>query len=191
MKTHPIRVEVVVEQVVVTGEISVLEPNNIVVDITHPYDGVSGGLHIPYFSMACRENWYTTGDGPSRQGQETAERLLRDVFLHCRYFEANREAIRHHYRLFRQGVLALESAGMTSPERFESERRSMRQKLHARGLGLPEYEKTLAALRKQVKVYQAEKFRLWELFRESIGREVPCGTLEKLIERFIAAEREP
>jgi len=51
MKTHPIRVEVVVEQLVVTGEISVLEPNNIVVDITHPYDGVSGGLHIHLRSL--------------------------------------------------------------------------------------------------------------------------------------------
>lgn len=185
MKTRHIRVQVVVEQVAVSGKISVLQPNNIVVEIAYPYDGVSGGLHIPYFAMECREKWYTTGDGLSPAGQKTAERLLRDVYLHCLYFEANREVIRHHYRLYRQGVLALEAAGMTSEERFASAHRSMRQRLHAHELSLSEYEKTLAALRKKVKAYEAERFRLWERFRESIGREVPCGTLDELIERFV------
>lgn len=82
-----IPVQITVDNVVVTGRITALYPNDITVEITSPYQGVRNGAHIPYFLMA-RENWLATFAGEAttaitERGRARAEGMLRELYEHA------------------------------------------------------------------------------------------------------------
>ncbi len=88
---HPLRnvpVRITVDDVVVTGVITSLYPNDMTVEIRSPCRGFSTGLHIPYFLM-YRQNWLATYEGEATTtmtecGRARAEGLLRDLYDHAR-----------------------------------------------------------------------------------------------------------
>lgn len=88
---HPLRdipVHITVDDVLVTGRIVTLYPNDITVEITSPYAGVRNGAHIPYFLMA-RANWLATFDGENTttitdRGRARAEGMLRELYDRAR-----------------------------------------------------------------------------------------------------------
>lgn len=78
-----IPISTIVDGVELRGEITALYPNDITVTISAPVQGLSSGVHIPWFAMGARAvgtggGSRTTGITP--YGRETAEWLLKRCY---------------------------------------------------------------------------------------------------------------
>ena len=77
-------ITIVVDGTNVKGEIVQRSGSDIEVRITSPYQGISRGMHIPYFARVNPARDYR---GP--YGDETAVGLLKDLFLLGKFVEEN------------------------------------------------------------------------------------------------------
>jgi hypothetical protein len=90
----------------VEGRLRYLSMNDIRVEITFPFSGVSKVQHVPYFSLPYIR--YAQDATLTPQGRKTAELLLREVYEACAFAEANEEALLQECQAFLgQGSWAL------------------------------------------------------------------------------------
>ncbi|MCF7823056.1 MAG: hypothetical protein K9N35_02695 [Candidatus Marinimicrobia bacterium] len=78
---------IVAEGRTIKGEITFRNESDISVKITSPYSGLTGGLHIPYFSRSCHSFMTDYGD-------KTAESLLKGLWELASYMEENRKFLK-------------------------------------------------------------------------------------------------
>jgi hypothetical protein len=83
LRSIPISIQV--DNVTVRGEVVLLLPNEIVVEITSPVSGRWLPAHIPYFAMGNPAKWYATVDGwqttgLSEYGTQRASDLLKELY---------------------------------------------------------------------------------------------------------------
>jgi len=91
MSNNP-EVSIKVDGVEVIGEISHRSEADIAVKITSPYQELSSGLHIPYFSRPL--NSFLTD-----YGDRTAENLLKHLYELGLYMDENRKFIQMQFSL--------------------------------------------------------------------------------------------
>ena len=80
-------ITVVVEGITVKGEITFRNESDISVKITSPYSGLTGGLHIPYFSRPNHSFMTAYGD-------KTAENLLKGLWELGSYMEEHQKFLK-------------------------------------------------------------------------------------------------
>ena len=91
-------ITVVAEGKTVKGKITFRNESDISVKITSPYSGLTGGLHIPYFSRPYNSFMTAYGD-------KTAENLLKGLWELGSYMEENQKFLKLQLALhFYQGV---------------------------------------------------------------------------------------
>ena len=90
-------ITIVAEGKTVKGDITFRNESDISVKITSPYSGLTGGLHIPYFSRPY--NSFMT-----EYGDKTAENLLKGLWELGSYMEENQKFLKLQLALhFYQG----------------------------------------------------------------------------------------
>ena len=80
-------ITIVAEGKTVIGEITFRNESDVSVKITSPFSGLTGGLHIPYFSRPYHSFMTAYGD-------KTAENLLKGLWELGSYMEANRKFLK-------------------------------------------------------------------------------------------------
>jgi len=75
----------------VEGRITSLSVNDITVEITRPFVGISAGLHIPGFALFLYR--YEQDGKLTPHGRKTAQQLLVELYQACCFCEANEEAV--------------------------------------------------------------------------------------------------
>ena len=80
-------ISIVAEGKTIKGEITFRNESDISVKIIRPYSGLTGGLHIPYFSRPCHSFMMEYGD-------RTGENLLRGLWELGSYMEENRKFLK-------------------------------------------------------------------------------------------------
>ena len=81
------QITIVAEGKTVKGEITFRNESDISVKITSPYSGLTGGLHIPYFSRPYHSFMTEYGD-------KTAENLLKGLWELGSYMEENQKFLK-------------------------------------------------------------------------------------------------
>ncbi len=84
-------VQIVVGGEAVEGKVVFLTFNDIRVEITQPFEGVSQPCHIPYFALPLMQ--YERDGVLTSRGRETSRRLLREIYDACVFCEANEEEL--------------------------------------------------------------------------------------------------
>ena len=94
----------------ITGRITYLRPNQINVEITSPYQGITSGRHIPYFSMRPGrkrfEEMTEKGAMITDYGIERAKEILQEIYDACHYIESNLASLKPECSRRWQEVLA-------------------------------------------------------------------------------------
>ncbi|MGI6549531.1 MAG: hypothetical protein ACOX4Q_05725 [Syntrophomonadales bacterium] len=147
----------------ITGRITYLRPNQINVEITSPYQGITSGRHIPYFSMRPGrkrfEEMTEKGAMITDYGIERAKEILQEIYDACHYIESNLASLKPECSRRWQEVLAshagedfLDKAAFTQEKKrikaawkagdFDQQQYALKiQKLHQR---LRRYEKMIS-----------------------------------------------
>ena len=102
------RLQIMVGQERVEGRFVFLFFNDMQVEITSPFQGVSDGLHIPCFCLPFGR--YEQNGTLTQKGQETAHWLLRKIYDACLFCEANADELLQECR----GLLDLGAWGLLS-----------------------------------------------------------------------------
>ena len=100
------RLQIMVGQEMVEGRFVFLFFNDMQVEITSPFQGVSEGRHIPYFGLPFGR--YEQNGTLTQKGQETAHDLLREIYDACLFCEANADELLQECR----GLLDLGGLGL-------------------------------------------------------------------------------
>ena len=80
-------ISIVAEGKTIKGEITFRNESDISVKIISPYSGLTGGLHIPYFSRPCHSFMMEYGD-------RTGENLLRGLWELGSYMEEHQKFLK-------------------------------------------------------------------------------------------------
>ena len=84
-----IRIQIDGEEI--EGRIRHLTKNDICVEIIFPFAGVSDRCHIPYFALPWIQ--YEEAGCLSAKGRQAAQRILREIYDACSFYEANERSL--------------------------------------------------------------------------------------------------
>jgi len=171
---HEEAIETTVEGRLVRGVIFHRTGSDILVRISSPYCGITGGLHIPYFG---RQRFSYIG----QHGDETALYLLGNVFLLALYIDAHFQELVSKHRLVLETIDSLPSKPAVDMAR--ASRPELRKLLRSGELNSNEYQKKLAVLRKAVAEHECEVNWIFrQFFEENFPMCVPVGTDKQVVE---------
>jgi hypothetical protein len=171
------KIQTTIDGQIVEGEITHRSARDISVKITHPYQDVSRGLHIPYFARP-----YKSFD--AEPGDEVAKDLLENIYHLCTFIFENMGSLLDEYRKFKKRVKFLE-AKRVSEYVFKSKRLQLRKKLRRSEIDNLEYQKRLASIRKEYKKFERKKNLIWNgFFEEHFPMIVPVTTRKDILRIF-------
>ena len=147
-------IELKVNGILVVGKICHRTSRDIVVEITEPFQGISKGLHIPYFGAK-----YRSYDGT--HGSETAKNLLKQIYTIC--CETRNSAPKLVELLELWDILKNEYQDRTISNR--ELKRNMRKDFKGGIISQTQYQSSLRAMDREL---TSCHIRLSGLFRERI-----------------------
>lgn len=162
VKATPLeRVSIEHEGQTITGEITYRCASDLTVRITRPYRLLEQGMHIPYFGRPYRD--YRTS-----HGEETARRLLKEIYDRARLLETRREELLGRLADYRARLtdLAARMPLAADREAFLLRRRDLREDRQAGRIDGPSFDREWRGIRKGIKTYQEALDIAW---RETLG----------------------
>lgn len=150
---------------------------DIVVRIVSPYQGVTTGLHIPYFGLANPANDFR---GP--HGDRTAVRLLDDLYRICAHVENNKEVLKTQAAEMDRAIENLDCDRFLPESAFREIRRELRSQLRGGHIDSNSYQRRLSQAKKRLREREREIWRLEEdFFKVNFPMIVPVGTRDEVL----------
>jgi hypothetical protein len=166
-----------VDGIRIEGEILHRSRADIAVRIVSPYQGITTGLHIPYFGMANPANDFR---GP--RGDCTAAQLLDDLYRLCTHVEKNREVLKIRVAEMDLAIENLDRDRFLPESAFRQIRADLRSQLRSGRIDNKVYQQRLVQARKGTQERQREIRRLEEdFFKANFPMIVPVGTRDEVL----------
>ncbi len=174
MNSEKMKIKILIDEVVVEGQITYRTAGGISVKITNPFENLSTGLHIPAPARAVMSY-------EGERGDATAESLLKELYEIGRYIDTNLVKLRENLDLAKNSVRNI-------PDKFDKEdfytkRRELRQLLKQKKLDNVTHQNELALLRKKHDEYDSKvRVIMDEFFKYNFPIGKPYGTREEVLD---------
>lgn len=142
------KISIMSGEVTVEGRITYRSGGDICVEITKPYQGLSTGLHIPYFGRP-----FHSFDG--EYGDECAKELLTELYEIALHVESNMDSLRIALREAQEGKAYLTDASMNL-DAFLERKRELKQRLNAGEIDNRQFQKAVGELRREQKAIELQ-----------------------------------
>lgn len=170
-------VSIEVDGIRIEGAILHRSRADIVVRIVSPYQGVTTGLHIPYFGLANPSN-----DFRGLYGDRTAAQLLDDLYHICAHVEENKEVLKIRVAEMDEAIESLDHGQFLPESAFREIRRDLRSQLRGGRIDSKVYQQRLGQARKRMREREREIWRLEEaFFKVNFPMIVPVGTRDEVL----------
>ena len=170
------KIETIIDGQKVEGEITHCSASEIIVKITQPYQNVSRGLHFPHF---VRSHMRFDSD----LGGKIAKDLLESIYHLCSFIFENMDSLTAQYLKIQKRIKYLEAKDV-SDYVFKSRRLELRKSLKNGRVNNIEYQKRLAAIRREHEKFELKKRMIWSVFFEDFPMIVPVGTRKDILRIF-------
>ena len=170
-------ISMVVDGMNVEGEIVHRSGSDLEVRITSPYQGISRGMHIPYFARADPARDYR---GP--HGDGTALGLLKSLFLLGKFLEEDMCILKTRLVEMDAAIASLDQERFSRESVFREVRRDLRARLLSGSLDNKVYQQLLVQAKKKVETHRDEIWRLGgDFFEWNFPMIVPVGTRDDVL----------
>ena len=170
-------VSIEVDGIRIEGAILHRSRADIVVRIVSPYQGVTTGLHIPYFALADPARDYR---GP--HGNRTAARLLDDLYRLCTHIEKNKERLKTRVAQMDIAIANLDRERFLAEDAFRGIRRDLRTQLRRGQIDNKVYQQRHVEAKKRTRERHRETHRLeQDFFEANFPMVVPVGTRDEVL----------
>jgi hypothetical protein len=164
--------EIEINNIQVIGEITNRSRRDIAVRIVKPYEGISGGSHIPYFDSPKKNFEHELGD-------ERAKQILLKIYEICLEIHEKKEELKAILPIYDSEKNKL----LQEIDKLQGMRKELKEKMKKKLLSSVDYQRSITPLGKQISNCQSEIWRLFtKYFRKHFSNIISVGTDVEVIE---------